>query len=234
MIDWVRLTTTILAVFAAALGTASPARSAAPTASEPPTASRQAITTAQATAYALAVNLRARDVPGLRVTWGESNITSSESTTNNSPTGFYHCAGSVGAASRVAVINSPTFRGSDERSGVISTVRVMPTEALASADIAASQSPRGPACFVHVAELPLKETRVSRLAIPSPLPHRSVGLQAKLESPHGSLYLDYFSFVAGQAEVGLLAFNIGSHPFPRDTERHLLALLYSRAVAEKL
>jgi len=109
----------------------------------------------------------------------------------------------------------------------------MPTEALASADIAASQSPRGPACFVHVAELPLKETRVSRLAIPSPLPHRSLGLQAKLESPHGSLYLDYFSFVAGPAEVVLLDFNIGN-PFPRATERQLLALLYSRAVTREL
>jgi len=232
MINSVRLTATILALSAAVLGIASPAHSAAPTTSEPSTGSRQ-ITTAQATAYALAVNLRAGDVPGLHVTWGESNITSSESTKNNSLTGFYHCAGSVGASSRVAVINSPTFRGSDERSGVVSTVRIMPTEALASADIAASQSPRGPACFVHVAELPLKETRVSRLAIPSPLPHRSLGLQAKLESPHGSLYLDYFSFVAGPAEVVLLDFNIGN-PFPRATERQLLALLYSRAVTREL
>ncbi len=229
-----RLTATILGLSAAVLAIVSPARSAAPTTSEPPTGSRQAITTAQATAYALAVNLRADDVPRLHVTWPESNITPSESAKNNSPTGFYHCAGSVGATRRVAVINSPTFKASDERSGVISTVRVMPTEALASADIAASQSRRGLACFVHVAELPLKETRVSRLAIPSPLPDRSAGLRAKLGLPHGSLYLDYFSFVAGPVEVGLLDFSIGDHPFPTATERRLLALLYSRAVAQKL
>jgi hypothetical protein len=202
------------------------------------------ITKAQATAYAHAINLRAGDLPGTR------SLTSEHEEPPTPPArDVGRCDG--GVSSNVAVVNvaSPQFAAAGQGQFISfgSATVVLPTAALASRSITADSSARGLACVARL--LPLAVTTpgvqfgrftITRLA--TTLPRGARGYAVRLsgtahpqaEPTKGTrYYLDALAVVSGPAEIGLIAVGV-QRPPSSQAEEHLLALLYSRAQANKL
>jgi hypothetical protein len=142
------------------------------------------------------------------------------------------CAGAAGARKAVASVQSPLFTRSAWLAR--SAVRVLPSDALALADVSALATPRGRACLT-----PRRVVTVTWLPVAVPHGHRAVGLRAVIQVRNGPskpqfwFYIDEFDFAVGPAEVRL-GTGSGEKPPPAAAERKLLSLLYSRAEAHKL
>jgi hypothetical protein len=202
------------------------------------------ITKAQAVAYARAVNLRASDLPGAKKFEPPSyEVARDEQETAASWSRTLRCARRGIAAHRPVhvepsvVVDAPWNVGSD--------VRVMPTEAVAAAEVAAFASRRGHVCFARAADVqitsenaPLGPYPVTATFIPLTrlLSSEAIGVRdlvrESFKGKHWFLHSDAVVFRVGPAEIAFSV--VGKTPFLAATERHLLSLLHSRAEAHKL
>ncbi len=202
------------------------------------------VTRAHAAAYAQAVNLRARDVPGMTIETpgGEAPAP------NRSDLEFARCYGGVSPALRVTKIHSPEFLGGrGAHSQLIeSRVEMWPTPGLAARNAATFVGSRGRACAAqyreafndrHNGQHPgrLQYGRPTAITVANPLPGVSQSFLHTIDQPilrDGQLrlhiYHDIFTFLSGPAEIELEATGF-SRPVPSATEERLLLLLLARA-----
>src|ERR1700682_1961608 len=179
------------------------------------------ITKAQAALYAHVVNLKAADLPGMRVTSPERGARRPGRADREAD----RCAANVNPELRVAKINSAKFVGAAEaqHEEIYSNVEVMPTVALAAQNNAANRSQRALSCAARFIPQLLGKSSGTRVhygpvtitRLPSPLPGirgsfgfriaiAILGVPAAIEPTTPHLYFDSFGFLSGQAEVALI------------------------------
>ena len=205
-------------------------------------ATQRLFTKTQAIAFAHAVNLRARDVPGFKV--------SSEHKERETPAEkrsgaeLTRCAGGVGSSHQVAEASSKEFEreGNNSAQNVQSGVTVEQTPALAAKELAAIRSARGRTCLSHYVTLLFRGQKyegasVGPVSISSGSPHApgttggfALRITATITLHHIKIpfYMDFLGFVYGPAEVTLFSFSL-PEPFPAATEERLFSLLLTRA-----
>jgi hypothetical protein len=223
--------------------------STAPHAAMTPSRPAPAITGAQASTYARTVNLQASDVRGMSVTSPEGEKPDPKRVGQ-----IERCAGDKLAERSVANIHSATFSLSGQRQHeqIRSSVEVMPSAALAEQSNASSRSQRALACAKrffaqefaghggsHVHYGPVT---VSRLPYPLPgvaggfgyrISVAILGVPSAIEPTQPHLYVDAYVFLAGPAEVALVA-TAFPKPASEETVERLLSTLHSRATAHEL
>jgi hypothetical protein len=214
------------------------------------TAASSPITKAQATAYARAVNLQPVDLPGMQVASPEMESPPPMRLGREEE----RCVGDVGPDLLVARIRSATFTGTvaPEHEQIRSAIEVMPTAALAARNYAANASQRAISCTARFLPRLLAKSSRARVRyghftvtrLPNPMPGVNgsfgfrveatiLGVPAALEPTPPHLYVDAFGFLAGAAEVNLIA-TAFPQPVSEEVEARLLSLLYARAGAHKL
>jgi hypothetical protein len=215
---WLVLAATVLLVAGCASSSHTSASTAALIAGPP-------ISDAQALAYAHAVNLRAGDVPETTSKRTAESVDTVRG--RRKPSAFRRCVG-LPAPSMVLKIHSAIFGA--PYWWLRSTVEVMPSKALAAADVAIFASSRDWHCFLPPqAELQAK-LKMAFSAIPVTPP--IVGLRVTQDAGTFETYQDIFTFAFGRAVVTLST--SGSKTPALTTEQRLASLLYSRAEAHKL
>jgi hypothetical protein len=218
-------------------------------------ASPTAPSKSQAQAFARAVNLRAADVPGFKVSaeHGHEHETAAEKQLERELLG---CIGAgvgtgVGAGhnGQLAEVSSKEFERENKNGlqSVQSGVTVEPTAALAVKELAEVRSERGRNCFSHYLSLLFKGKKFSGASI------GPVSISAGSPSAPGTsgsfgwristtitvqrvavpFYMDILGFVYGPTEVSLFSFGL-PEPFPAATEQHLFSLLLKRAKANSI
>lgn len=217
--------------------------------------SRSLLSKAQAEAFANAVNLRATDVPGIPQ-WASTLNNKAEPPFADCTTHITHFEEILSAKSarfrrarekpRSAVlIERPPIEA------VRSAVYVMRESSTASRYTAAMRSPGTAACVqrtlikdsserllehetpyrreIHVTQLPLLLPRGANgygLRVTGTLAGAVYHMKGRQK-----FYEDTFAFAVGPVEVVLYAVGVG-RPFPTEEERHLLFVLYGRAVTQ--
>jgi hypothetical protein len=186
------------------------------------------VTKASAVAFARAVNVRAGDLSGMEAVGIEHSAPNSGIAAFR----FAECAGGISPARIVADVRSVLLWTSTNLQwrGIQSHVAVMPSEALARRNLVASTSRRGLRC-----ERSRGDTSVSPIRMVLPGGAHVAGSRIALSqggSGHRLDYKDFLRFVAGPAEVVLVAAG-SAHPVARGTERELLGVLYRRAIAAR-
>jgi hypothetical protein len=208
--------------------------------------SERPLTKAQAKAFARAVNLRAADVPGFKVSSEHEHETVAEKRLERE---LLHCEGGVGGTRQLVEVGSKEFEHEDEQGdlGVQSGVTVEQTSALAAKELAAVRSARGRECFLHYLNQLFKGQKyrganigsasISSGTPPAPGTAGSFGWHISttitLRGVRIPFYMDILGFVYGPAEVTLLDFAV-PEPFPAATEQRLFSLLVERAKAHRL
>ncbi len=191
------------------------------------------ITKAQAVAFARAVNLTKGDLHG--ATAEEVQASEPESSLSK----IVRCAHSGTVARPVDEETSVLFVG---HNFVASLVRLMPSAAVAAAELASLASGRGHVCFASAAkaeETGYKETppiRATFVPLVKLLGAGAIGVHTLSEFPGGPkssvLHASVVLFRVGPAEIVFLT--LGPRQFPPATEGRLLALLHGRAEAHEL
>jgi len=178
------------------------------------------VTKAQAVAYAHAVNLRAGDVAGTKITRNAEVVIAPSGASR-----FLRCAGIPGANLLIemhsAVLSAHYW-------WMQSNVGVMPNNALAAAYVSSIGSSHGRRCLAATSANSLHAT-LSPLAAPPPI----VGIRAtSTAGGYPSIHTDTFAFASGRVVVALNA--QGLHTPPLKIAQHVASLLYSRAETYKL
>ncbi|MGD0454948.1 MAG: hypothetical protein ABSB69_15245 [Solirubrobacteraceae bacterium] len=218
---------------------------------------RTSITRAQVVAYARNVNLRAADAPGMTAQSAERevNVAAQEAELGR-------CIGIPTRRRDVVRIASPSLRR--QAFGAISSVAAdlngpaNPASVAAedTRDLAAAASKHGVACQERYFQREYTRPGVSRVEVAS-LPNPISGIyggvgsrfrvtvagmhvgEVKAGAPKTRkpisvvVYADVFLLAVGSAGIELEAGGIAK-PFPQETERRLVSLLYRRAEAHKL
>jgi hypothetical protein len=195
---------------------------------------------AKARAYARAVNLRAEDLPGFRLSTAHEHAAGAR----HLELELLRCVGSQSTPKALAEAGSGDFerRVSIVSVSVSSEVTVARTPALAARQLAAYRSGRLPGCLSHYFGRLLESqkahgARISPVSVrkgspPAPGATGSYGLRFKatvtLHDLHIPLYVDILGFVDRSAEVSLLATGI-PEPLPARAEEQLFTLLLQRA-----
>jgi len=186
------------------------------------------VTEAQLVAYAHAVNLRAADLPGAAARGPAETVKRRRS---ESP--LLRCTGLTGAQNVLAVASRSLDGPGGEafQSGVLA----MPSDAVATAYVAAFSTSRGRKCLErNVSGTHAKVVNAVALALsvgPGSVGDRTLVKTGSPEPPQ--IYVDQFFFVVGPTVVSLMG-SYGEKPTPPATERHLLMLLHTRAEAHRL
>jgi hypothetical protein len=208
-------------------------------------AARGTLTRPQALALAKAVNLRATDVPGFRVSARHHRETQEEKRLGGQ---LLRCVG-AGGESGLAEAGSSNF----ERRGVVSVlsvssnVGVARTSALAAKQLSKLRSGHTRECVSSYFSRLLKVQRLGGTAGPVSIQHGTppapgttggfawrISATVTLHLGNGRLrsvpvpfYIDILGFVDGPAEVTLFSFGTPV-PFPAPAQQHLYALLLAR------
>jgi hypothetical protein len=205
----------------------------------------RSLTRAQAKVFARAVNLRAGDVPGFKVSSEEhEHETAAEKRLERK---MLHCAGGVGFNDGLLEAGSKDFERETNAfsQSVTSGVTVMRTPALAAKELAAIRGERVRACLSHYLVLLLESQQhprgstigpvsVSQGAPAAPGTTGSFGWRITAAfTLHGiriPFYMGILGFVYGPVEVTLFTSGV-PEPFPVVTEQRLFSLLVERAKA---
>jgi hypothetical protein len=187
-----------------------------------------------AVALAHAINLRAADVPTMKVYFPE-HVNQSGPMAQ----GLTRCGGAV-LTGEVGGIHSPLFKRGlgPTHQALRSIVRVMPSAGIAERNVAATNAASVQSCIARDAE---KQTGWHQRVTAAPLPTllagvpgsfgvRLVVLYPHLHGARRFSYKDFLGFASGPAEITLETTRY-ARPFSTATERRLLALLWSRAKA---
>jgi hypothetical protein len=217
------------------------------------------ITHAEAVAYAREVNLRAADAPGMTAQSAEREVAAVAQEAE-----LGRCIGIPTRGRNTVRIVSPSLRrqafGAISSVAADLTGPANPAGGAAenARDLAATGSKRGVACQARYFQREYRYTnpgvsRVQVASVPNPLSglYGSVGFRfrmtmtdpymgnvkagaAKTHKPISVVvYADVFVLDVGRASIELEASGV-TRPFPQETERHLISLLYSRARSHTL
>ena len=202
------------------------------------------LTRAQARSLVRAVNLRASDLPGFKVS---SEKEKEPAAAKNLEHQLLHCVGGAPSGHGLAEGSSKEYEretsGTEE--SIESGVSVAPTAAIAARELQAARDRKTQACLSHYVTLLFRllasseghgltasPVQISSLALSAPGATGDFGWRMSGSiSLHGGKVpfdIDIAGFVAGQAEVTLFAAGL-PEPVPTATERRLFALLLSRA-----
>ena len=200
-------------------------------------------TKAEAVAFARAVNLLPGDLPG-----AEALQPPSYEVAQDEKQGAASWSRALRCARPSMVIHVPLdHEASPLLYGgwiVASDVRVMPSEALAAAEVAAFQSRRGHRCFERLGDVQITSENAPLGHFPAAATFvpvtRLLGAGAiavhelvreSFQGKHWFLHSDAVLFRVGAAEIAFSA--VGRTQFPAATEERLLSLLHSRAEARE-
>jgi len=207
----------------------------------------KSLTRAQARLLVRAVNLRASDLPGFKVSSEkEKEPTAAKSLEHR----LLHCVGGALSGHGLAEGSSKEYEretsAADE--SIESGVSVAPTAAIAARELQAVHDGKTQVCLSHYVTLLFRllasseghgltasPIQISSLSLPAPGATGDFGWRMSgTISLHGikvPFDIDIAGFVVGQAEVTLFAAGVAAH-VPTTTERRLFALLLSRADAQ--
>lgn len=199
-----------------------------------------------ALAFARAVNLRPRDVPGFMVSPDRTRHARAEKTLEDK---LRACVGPASPPGTLVQLSASGFErsGLDYEESVNSAVSVAPTSTIAATGIAAIRSSHVARCLIDYFDRLLKAQRepavkqIGSISI-SPLRRETPGAKLSFALRISSaiiargfrvhVYADIIGFVYGQAQVTLLTSG-APRPFPSATEQGLLSLLLRRARAHR-
>jgi hypothetical protein len=202
------------------------------------------LTKQQAQALAHAVNLRPGDLQGFKASHAAEHATAAEKQREQA---LLRCVRAPKPAKTVFEASSPMFEreSSSSTESASSTVTVLPSSAAARNELKSVRGSRAPGCIagaldkLFVANPPagatVRPVSVAVLSMPAAGSEGSFGWRISIPlEAHGLklvLTSDLIGFAYGPAEVVL--FTSGSPAlFPASVERHLFALLLSRAKSQ--
>lgn len=205
---------------------------------------------AQAIAFANAVNLKLKDLPGFKIAPSEqgSNPFSEHGTTVQPrlERAMLECTGIFNGESELAQIASKEYErveGSEEL-GASSSISIARTPTAAARGLVVKHEPGARSCLARylsrqVEHNPKGGSNVLSIT-PSPeqalAPGTSGGVVLRvladivIGGKPVPLTLNFYGFVCGQAQIGLFTTSL-PRPFPPGTRRQLLTLLLNRARA---
>jgi hypothetical protein len=201
---------------------------------------------AKARAFAIAVNLKASDLPGFHPSSNQRHESAAEKRLEPELT---KCVGGSGAGPQATEVSSKGFeRGqSIVTQSVSSQVTVARTAALAARELAAIHSGHLQSCLASyfkalLASEDLHGAKVGPVSTkagspPAPGAQGSFGLRfiqtVTLHGVHIPFYVDILGFVKGRAQVSLFTFGV-LRPFPAALEEQLFSVLLERAKAHSI
>ncbi|MFI4977393.1 MAG: hypothetical protein ACHQC8_01755 [Solirubrobacterales bacterium] len=202
------------------------------------------VTKSEAIAFARAVNLQASDLAGAKKVEPPSyEVARDEHEAAASWSRTLKCARPGIVVHRPIDVEPSVLAGTPWVVG--SAVRVMPSEAIAAAEVAAFASRRGHVCFARAADVqitsenaPLGPYPVTATFIPLTrlLGSGAIDVHALIRESfrgkHWFLHSDAVLFRVGRAGIAFSV--VGKTPFPVATEERLLSVLHGRAEAHKL
>jgi hypothetical protein len=195
----------------------------------------------QAKAFIAAVNLRAADLPGFKVSKDHDHETTTEKGVEQE---LMRCVGGTAFSNGLAEGESPSFDretlGMDETANSI--VYVARSSSVAAKELVALRSDSVRACLAHYLEILFKEQKlngatlssvsVAALTPTAPGTTGSFGWRTTITFTVHEIAIpaniDILGFVNGPAEVMLLTAGV-PEPFPATAEHRLLSLLIHRA-----
>jgi hypothetical protein len=196
---------------------------------------------AKARAFAVAVNLKASDLPGFHPASGHEHKSAAEKRLEPQ---LAKCVGGAGAKREATEVSSRTYeRGSSIiTQSVSSQVTVARTSALAARELASIRGGHLKSCLARYLSQLLASTNLHGAKIgpvstkqgspPAPGTDGSFGLRfIEPVTLHGlriPFYVDILGFVKGRAEVSLFTFGV-LREFPAALEEQLFSLLLERA-----
>jgi hypothetical protein len=206
-------------------------------------AAQRHVTKPQATALADSLNLRQGDLPGFKQIGNEAPPTPAARKVNAA---FAACYGGPNYSDIYADAESPAF---EERTPpatfAVTETEIFPTAALASRDIAAAAGPLGRKCALTFGRAAVSPSKGSKLvASLTPIASRVSGIGAAIAwrltltqvptstgGPAKTVVAtqDEFSFVRGQAEIGLDVGTTSAAVPSAALERRLASLVVARA-----
>ena len=197
---------------------------------------------AAATKAANQINLKPADLP-------QSTATPNPNTPGALDSQLASCAGTSPPGSAIVNLNSPTLDvGSGlQQQSFSSNVKVMPSKAVVSKDLAAIQSGKAQACIKSLLPKAIAQSAGSRVKFSdvtiTPLAPSASGadgsfgyrvtISASASGQRLAIIVDEFGAAVGRIELTLNDFGIGK-PVASATESQLLSTLVGRAVANKL
>jgi hypothetical protein len=199
----------------------------------------------RALTFAHAVNLRASDVPGLRVAHRQPKHATSDRETERQ---LDRCVG-ISSADQLVEAGSPDFEhaGGISQFDVSSNVSVSRSAAIARRELSQLRSAHAKACLKHYLGLLLRgpsfrgaligPVSVQEGTPPAAGADGSVGMRISTSITVRSIpipfYLDILGFVYGPAEISLMSTGVPI-PFPAATQQRLFLALLARAKARRL
>jgi hypothetical protein len=196
---------------------------------------------ARAVAFARAVNLRASDVPGLRVSHRKPKHSASERETERR---LERCVG-ISSSDQLLEAGSSDFErtGGISQFSVSSNVSVSRSATIAHRELARLRGSHARACLQHYLALLLRgpsfrgaavgPVRVQEGTPPATGANGSVGMRISTSITVRRIpipfYMDILGFVYGPAEVSLMSTGVPI-PFPAPTQQRLFLALLARAV----
>jgi hypothetical protein len=206
----------------------------------------ESISKRRAREFARAVNLRAADIPGFKLSSESEHETAAEKQLGDE---FARCVGVTGLSRPLIEAHSGPFEHESHASNleVSSDVTVLRTSTSAKRDIAQFRSDRFGKCLEHYMTLALKPlsskgvtispVAVSRLTLRGPGAEEGFGWRVSVTYRGRRLDVtfrtDLLGFVDGPAVVVLSA-DGAPLPFPAITEHRLFSLLARRAAAHTI
>jgi hypothetical protein len=200
---------------------------------------------ARAIAFARAVNLRASDVPGLRVSHRQPKHSAAERETERQ---LERCVG-ISSSDQLLEAGSADFEraGGISQFSVSSNVSVSLSAAIARRELARLRSSHAKACLQHYLGVLLRgpsfhgavigPVRIQEGTPPATGANGSVGMRISTSITVRRIpipfYMDILGFVYGPAEVSLMSTGVPV-PFPAPTQQRLFLALLSRAVTRHL
>jgi hypothetical protein len=207
------------------------------------TAAGEPLTKARAKKLALALNLRASDLPGFTVAKERQHATRAEQSREYR---LLRCMGGRTSSDALAEASSKSFERQAQvvRVSVSSSVTIVRTPAQAEAELKAIRSDHTRTCLARfMGELLASQThkgaseKLVSISKATPSAAGTSGTFAwqivgavTLQSVRVPFYLELVGFSRGQDEVELLSFGLPV-PFPAAAEQELFALLVERAKA---
>ncbi len=196
---------------------------------------------AKALAFAVAVNLKAGDLPGFHPSSAHEHASAAEKRLEPE---LAKCVGSASTKREATEMSSKTYERGESiiTQSVSSQVTVAHTTALAARELAAIRGGHLRSCLARYLKQLLASTNLHGAKVgpvstkqgspPAPGSDGSFGLRfietVTLHGLHIPFYVDILGFVKGRAEVSLFTFAV-LREFPAALEEQLFSLLLERA-----
>jgi hypothetical protein len=191
--------------------------------------------------YARRINLKAGDVPGMRIGSGEEGQEAKGDYPGPSAPRYRACAHSPVHTFPIVSRRSPAFEGAG--ANLASHVEIWPTAAVAAQAAAVDQSPLGRVCAAQMlngVQGHFSFSDATASLQPSPLPGAFwLRIQTAATEVRGNsrgqprpVYFDSLGFLSARAEI-VLTVTASQRPMPPAAEVRVLSLLYERSARDQ-